>query len=210
MAPSEPGRRGSDSVWPNPARRTAAWPAQLQIHPWPRPLPWPWPWPWLSAVAVSALLGAAGCKADDPGTTSPWAFDLAGGQAADLAWTPPPDLALGPPGPDSQYNSLVVYQRLADFAGWTWNGTAAQSAPKGDGAAVQLAPSQGTPIPCSSDEIDGGAASYDAKSGLCAGSDPMPSGLPAGVNYYNGGTFYYGTVLSPQIQPEQPIGTIIA
>jgi hypothetical protein len=154
------------------------------------------------------VLGSASCKASDPDTGSPLVVDLAA--TADLATTPLPDLAIGAPAPDTQYNDFVMYQRPADFAGWTLSGTAVGSSANGDAAAIALSPVPGTPLSCNSEEIDGGAANYDPASGLCAGNDPMPSGLPTGVTYYNGSRFYYGTLRSPEIHPAQPIGTIIA
>jgi hypothetical protein len=110
--------------------------------------------------------------------------------------------------PDPQYNHFTMYSHAADFAGWVLSGVAV-----GDGrtgAMVQLAPSKAGALTCTSDEIDGGPARYDLPSGLCAGTDPMPGGLPAGLSYYNGGAFFYGTLRSPEIRPGQPISTVIA
>jgi len=166
------------------------------------------------AVLLGALLGtllastspackpADGTAADPPAGSPP-------GALADLAATAQPDLAsVVPVDADPQYNHFVQYKRAADFAGWTFSGTAVRDTRTG--VEVQLAASKGAALPCSADEIDGGAASYDPASGLCAGSDPKPSGLPAGVNYYNGGTFFYGTLRSPEIRPGQPISSVIA
>ena len=160
------------------------------------------------AAALGTLLVGAGggCKTGESVTDATAdlaeaAVDQAAGAAADLARVVPPD-------PDPQYNTLVMYRRTSDFAGWTFSGAAVHDTPTG--TAVQLAPSKATALTCATDEIDGGAAHYDAASGLCAGTDPKPTGLPAGVNYYNGGTFLYGTLRSPEIHPSQPINSVIA
>ncbi len=168
-------------------------------------------WPRISVAAFVTLLtagGGGGCKPSDA-TSGPEPMPGPAGATADLAVPKAPDLSSATPvDPDPQYNHFVIYKRAADFAGWTFNGTMVRDTPTG--ASVQLGPSKGTPIPCSADEIDGGAARYDAPSGLCAGSDPKPPGLPTGVNYYNGGSFYYGTLMSPEIHPGQPISSVIA
>ena len=157
-------------------------------------------------VALSVLLAGPGCKSGEP-ASEPGA-DI-WGTPADLAVGPVPDLSsVLPEDPDPQYNHFVMYGQHADFAGWTLSGVAVGDSKMG--AAIQLAPSKAVALNCTSDEIDGGAAHYDMPSGLCAGNDPLPSGLPAGVTYYNGGAFYYGTLRSPEIRPDQPIGTVIA
>ncbi len=153
------------------------------------------------------LLGAGGCRLGDAApevVVDPPAAraDLATGTTADLASVTPAD-------PNPQYNSLVMYRRAADFAGWTLSGVAVHETTAG-ATEVQLAPNKVTALTCTADEIDGGAARYDVPSGLCAGTDPKPSGLPAGVNYYNGGDFFYGTMRSPEIRPGQPISSVIA
>lgn len=161
----------------------------------------------LATLLGGFLGGGAGCKPGDPAAGTDRTPGPAG--AADLATPYTPDLAsVTLVDPDPQYNHFVMYRRAADFAGWTFSGTAVRDTPAG--AAIQLAPSRGTPLTCSTDEIDGGTARYDATSGLCAGSDPKPPALPAGVNYYNGGTFFYGTLMSPEIRPGQPISSVIA
>lgn len=167
-----------------------------------------------SGVLLGALLGtllvstSPACKPADGTAADPPTGGPSGAQA-DLAATAQPDLASAAPvDPDPQYNQFVMYKRAADFAGWTFSGTALRETRTG--VEVQLAASKGAALPCSADEIDGGAASYDPTSGLCAGTDPKPSGLPAGVNYYNGGTFFYGTLRSPEIRPGQPISSVIA
>lgn len=163
----------------------------------------------LLGTLLGALLASAtpACKPADPtvseppGGSPPVALADLAGAPADLATAVPVD-------PDPQYNHFVQYKHAADFAGWTFSGTAVRETPTG--VTIQLAASKGTALPCSADEIDGGAASYDPATGLCAGSDPKPSGLPTGVNYYNGGTFVYGTLRSPEIRPGQPISSVIA
>lgn len=77
--------------------------------------------------------------------------------------------------------------------GWTPRGVTL--APDG---ALRLAPS-GAPLACAAADVDGGAASYDAALGLCAGHDPYAPGAYHGHNYYNGGRFHYGVVLSPSL-----------
>jgi hypothetical protein len=45
---------------------------------------------------------------------------------------------------------------------------------------------------CNTVDIDGGTASYNATAKLCAGKDPQaPGSYDKGLNYYNGGSFYY-------------------
>lgn len=163
---------------------------------------------WVGLRAI--LLGSAGCtdlqsplQMDAPASAdaSPPQLDL----GADLA-TPPQEPA---PDPNLQYNELWVQKSALDFSTWTQSGVAVKDL-GGAGAKVELAPSRGRALTCVSDEIDGGAASFDAAAGLCAGTDPMPAGLPAGVTYYNGGSFYYGTLSSPEVATRLPIDHLIA
>ena len=108
-----------------------------------------------------------------------------------------------------QYDEFWQQDSAAAFGAWTLNGTApAGSAPS---FAMQLAPSRKTALTCATADIDGGAASYDAQSGLCAGTDPFPPGsYNGGLNYYNGGSFYYGTMTSPIHTTAAPIDHVIA
>lgn len=116
-----------------------------------------------------------------------------------------------PPDPNLQYNELWLQKSATDFSAWTQSGVAVTPVGEGGaGAKVELAPSRGGALTCASDDIDGGAASFDATAGLCAGTDPMPAGLPAGVTYYNGGSFYYGTLRSPEVTTRLPIDHLIA
>lgn len=87
--------------------------------------------------------------------------------------------------------------------GWTFHGVALR-----DDGTLGLNPSA-VPLPCESDAIDGGGASYDASVGLCSGRDPYEAGAYNGRDYYNGGRFVYGTAVSPQY-PSQPFDQAIA
>jgi hypothetical protein len=108
----------------------------------------------------------------------------------------------------AQYDEFWRNDSAAAFASWTANGTTTS------GGSVQLAPSRKTALTCTSGDIDGGAASYDARAGLCAGADPYSPGTFAtasgGINYYNGGSFYYGTLLSPVHTTAAAIDHVIA
>jgi hypothetical protein len=64
---------------------------------------------------------------------------------------------------------------------------------------------------CSATDIDGGVSHYDSSAGLCAGKDPHPRGsYKNNLNYYNGDSFYYGTLISPIHQTQKTITTLIA
>jgi hypothetical protein len=107
-----------------------------------------------------------------------------------------------------QYDMLWRQERMSDFNGWTLNGITvggSESAP-----AVHLAPGSAN-LTCSSGDIDGGTAGYDASTGLCAGTDPMAAGSYLnGLNYYNGGSFLYGTMTSPVQTSTTPFDQVIA
>ncbi|MGH2480695.1 MAG: C39 family peptidase, partial [Ktedonobacteraceae bacterium] len=59
-------------------------------------------------------------------------------------------------------------------------------------------------------DIDGGSASFNATAGLCAGTDPMAAGSYNSGNYYNGGSFYYGTLTSPIHTTQKSFTTLVA
>jgi hypothetical protein len=64
---------------------------------------------------------------------------------------------------------------------------------------------------CASPDIDGGAARDDVAVGLCAGRDPVRRGdYGHHLSYYNGGTFFYGTMVSPVRHLARPIDHLIA
>jgi Peptidase_C39 like family len=109
---------------------------------------------------------------------------------------------------NTQYDEFWRLDTEDDFVSWTMNGVAIREV---DGhVALQLAPSK-TTLRCSPVDIDGGAASYDAKTGLCVGVDPYAPGTSGkNLNYYNGGHFYFGTVVSPIHTVAQPITTVIS
>ncbi|MBO0790881.1 MAG: peptidase C39 family protein, partial [Ktedonobacteraceae bacterium] len=63
---------------------------------------------------------------------------------------------------------------------------------------------------CSSTDIDGGTSGYNTSAHLCQGNDPLPAGsYNNGLNYYNGGSFYFGTAISPVQTPAQPVNSIV-
>lgn len=107
-----------------------------------------------------------------------------------------------------QYDSFWRQSTVGDFNTWSLNGVAVggnTSAP-----VVRLAPG-GTGLTCASGDIDGGVAAFDPGSGLCAGTDPMPPGsYLSGLNYYNGGSFYYGTMTGPVVNPGGNVDQLIA
>lgn len=108
-----------------------------------------------------------------------------------------------------QYDEFWRQDTSAAFGAWTLNGVAIGGTSAS--VAMRLAPSRKAALTCSSVDIDGGAASYDARSGLCAGTDPLPAGTYQGnLNYYNGGSFYYGTMVSPIHTTAAPINHVIA
>lgn len=107
-----------------------------------------------------------------------------------------------------QYGELWRQETSTDFKQWTMNGVAIQQAE--DHVAAKFTPSRSA-LNCSSVAIDGGAASYDVKSGLCAGVDPYPPGsYEKHLNYYNGSSFYFGTLVSPMHATTEPITTVIS
>ncbi|HEX6796828.1 MAG TPA: C39 family peptidase [Ktedonobacterales bacterium] len=108
-----------------------------------------------------------------------------------------------------QYDEFWRNSSASAFAAWSANGVAASTS--GGQAALQLAPSRKARLACNSGDIDGGAASFDTRSGLCAGTDPMaPGSYLNDLSYYNGGSFYFGTLLSPVHTTGSPIDHVIA
>ena len=86
-------------------------------------------------------------------------------------------------------NHTWVQHNEIDFAAWSKNGVSVS--PIGGGRVkIELQSQKDGALACQSEDIDGGAAKFDAATGLCAGTDPMPSGLPTGVTYYNGCLLY--------------------
>jgi len=107
-----------------------------------------------------------------------------------------------------QYDEFWGNSTAPAFASWTSNGVTASA--HAGATTLQLTPSK-TALTCASGDIDGGAASFDSASGLCAGTDPMaPGSYGNGLNYYNGGSFYFGTFLSPVHTTAAPINHVIA
>src|SRR5262249_48879315 len=108
----------------------------------------------------------------------------------------------------AQYDEFWRNDSAAAFAAWTTNGTTTS------GGNIQLASSRKAPLTCASGDIDGGATSYDAHVGLCAGTDPYAPGTystrSGGMNYYNGGSFFFATLLSPVHATAAAIDHIIA
>jgi hypothetical protein len=161
-------------------------------------------------VALGFLLGvalAAGgqCSLPDP--------ELPGGlnplpDPPDLA-APANDLSASKPpvDPNQQWNQLFLQETASDFAAWQKLGVAVKDG--GGGAEVRLSPSA-TALPCDPADIDGGQASFDAAAGLCAGTEPTVPGLPAGVTYYSGAPFYFGSLRSPEVKLDVPIDHLIA
>jgi len=80
---------------------------------------------------------------------------------------------------------------MTPAGGWAPRGVALAS-----GGTLRLAPSVPSAL-CAPADVDGGASVYDATAGLCAGHDPATPGAYHGHNYYNGGRFHYGALLSP-------------
>lgn len=93
---------------------------------------------------------------------------------------------------------------MASPAGWERRALALSR----DGT-LRLAPST-LPLACDPADIDGGAAAFDVRSGLCAGYDPYAAGTYEGRNYYNGGHFLYGALLSPRRVAATPFDHAIA
>lgn len=136
-----------------------------------------------------------------------------GNQGIELGGNIPPSVGTEIPGlppidPNLQYNHTFVQQTEADFFGWSKNGIVASR--DGNRVRLVLSPEKQGTLRCESVDIDGGMARFDAASGLCAGTDPMPGGLPSGVNYYSGGSFFFGTMTSPEVTPRAPIDHLIA
>lgn len=159
-----------------------------------------------TALFALPLVAATGCKPESPDAApedllrAPAPEDLLGAPP-DL--TAPPDLAAPPVDPTLQWNGFWL-QRGADFDGWTANGAGARN------GQLVLTPRIDPALTCEAAAIDGGAASFDPTSGLCKGTEPTVTGLPAGVTYYGGAPFYFGTVRSPEIHVAQPIDHVIA
>lgn len=106
-----------------------------------------------------------------------------------------------------QHDEFWAQTTAGDFGAWTLNGVAVSGTTSS--AQVQLA--SGSNLTCVASDIDGGAASYNASVGLCAGVDPMAAGsYDSGLNYYNGGSFSYGTLVSPVHTTQQTINTLVA
>jgi hypothetical protein len=109
-----------------------------------------------------------------------------------------------------QYDQFFMQDTVVQFRQWTLNGVKLQGDILGR-ASLQLQPDHKDALNCTSSDIDGGATSYNASAGLCAGTDPMTAGsYDNGLNYYNGGNFYYGTLTSPVITTKQQITTVIS
>lgn len=108
---------------------------------------------------------------------------------------------------EQQYNEFWSQDTYQNFQSWTLNGVSVRPGL----ASPQIRLSSRANLSCQSADIDGGATSYNAGVGLCAGTDPMaPGSYNGGLNYYNGGSFYYGTLLSPVHVTRQPVTTIIS
>jgi len=104
-----------------------------------------------------------------------------------------------------QFNAFWRQDSAAAFAQWTLHDVTLNP----QIASLQLVPGK-TALTCSRTDIDGGTASYNARVGLCAGHDPLAAGsYDNGLNYYNGGSFYFGTAVSPVITPAHPINSVV-
>ena len=156
-----------------------------------------------SALLALLLALPLHCKSADVEPLTPPVVPVVN-ESADMTATGAADLAAAVD-PNAQFNQTTIYKTAAEFSGFVGNGVAVRSA--GSAAAVGLSASKLSALNCQSEDIDGGAARYDAASGLCAGTDPAPSGLPSGVTYYNGGSFFYGTLVSPEIKATAPAGS---
>ena len=149
-------------------------------------------WRGLFLVGVLPLwpLGQ-GCSETPPPVESPQTAPLSPTVTEVLSGVAPVD-------PSLQWNATWVQKTAAEFAGWRRRGIQVGSGQDGL-AAVQLAPSS-TRLDCPSEDIDGGAAHFDEKVGLCSGQDPTGATLPAGVSYYAGTPFFFGTLISPEVK----------
>jgi hypothetical protein len=105
------------------------------------------------------------------------------------------------------YNEFWRQERFEDFQSWTRNGVALH----GVGSNVSLLLVAHQQATCDdSTLVAGGKVRYDTQAGLCQGQDPYePRSYKQGINYYNGGSFYFGTLTSPVHSPQQPITTLI-
>src|SRR5581483_5261909 len=119
----------------------------------------------------------------------------------------------------AQFNAFWQQGSAAAFSQWTLSGvtlnsnskvlTSSTSPSSPASPALQLTPSKMRQT-CSASDIDGGKASYNASMGLCSGHDPVTAGsYNNGLNYYNGGNFYFGTAVSPMITPAHPINAVV-
>ncbi|GCF07441.1 C39 family peptidase [Dictyobacter arantiisoli] len=106
-----------------------------------------------------------------------------------------------------QYDEFWQQQSRQDFQRWFLNGVQVQN--WGTHVNVQLEPAN--KLNCSVTDIDGGEASYARLVRLCAGRDPYKAHMYHGkLNYYNGGSFYFGTLVSPVHIPKRPVTALIA
>ncbi|GCE18207.1 hypothetical protein [Dictyobacter kobayashii] len=106
-----------------------------------------------------------------------------------------------------QYDQFWQQQNGQDFQKWQANGVVAQNWLAH--VNVQLAPM--LKAICASEDIDGGHVAFATTVGLCRGKDPYPAGsYDNNSNYYNAGSFYFGTITSPVQVTRHPITTLIA
>ncbi|GHO52632.1 C39 family peptidase [Ktedonobacter robiniae] len=103
-----------------------------------------------------------------------------------------------------QFHELWQLSGAHDFSSWIFNSTALAN----DGT-VLLTPGGGNQH-CYSAYIDGGSVSYDSNTQLCVGRDPFGLGQYNQQNYYNGGQFYYGALVSPIHQTSRSINSLVA
>ncbi|GCE04389.1 peptidase C39 family protein [Dictyobacter aurantiacus] len=106
-----------------------------------------------------------------------------------------------------QYDQFWLQQSGQDFQQWQMNGVMVQSGLIH--ASVQMQMTQAAV--CTSDDIDGGFASFNDQAGLCQGRDPYRAGsYEQRLNYYNASSFYFGTLTSPIQISSRPVTTLIA
>lgn len=106
-----------------------------------------------------------------------------------------------------QYNEFWQQQSGQDFQHWQQQGVSIQNWTTP--ANVQLASRKN--VACNTWDIDGGWVKYADQVGLCQGKDPYAAwGYAQGHNYYNGGTFYFGTLTSPINIVHQPFTSLVA